>query len=267
VTSYCYSTCRERRGQAWCCRSLACLSPLVGGARQVDCDFPVNTLGDSVGYLTEVTPPACNDKHANSPERGCPPASKTAGATPTLRKRYESQPRGIHLNAQPSNYDALVRPIQDQMLRSIWRITRVAEDAEDALQEALAIIWQRRVRIERHPCPQALMLRICVNCACDVLRARLRRGARETQLTEPNDLHTKDCPVDERLRGMELHDEISRALVRLPRRQATAVMMRYMLELPYDNIGSALGCSDVTARVHVNRARKKLSKLLAHLAR
>ena len=121
------------------------------------------------------------------------------------------------MDPEPSSFDALVRPIQEQMLRSIWRITRVAEDAEDALQETLAIIWKRRTRIARHPRPQALMLRICVNCACDVLRAKLRRSSRETPMVDPDAVYAKDCPVDERLRGQELRDDISRALVRLPR--------------------------------------------------
>ena len=105
------------------------------------------------------------------------------------------------LDLQPSGYDALIGPIQDQMLRSIWRIARVAEDAEDALQEALIVIWKRRARIERHPNPQAFILRICVNCACDVLRARLRRRARETALVEPDAVCGTLCSLDQ-----ELHD-------------------------------------------------------------
>ena len=152
------------------------------------------------------------------------------------------------------------------MMRSIWRITRVAEDAEDALQESLTVIWKRRARIERHPCPRALILRICVHCACDVLRARLRRGLRETAAIDQDALHAKGGVVGERLQQEELRDDIFRALVRLPNRQATAVVMRHVLELPYEEIGGALECSEATARVHVNRACKKLSRLLAHLA-
>jgi RNA polymerase sigma factor (sigma-70 family) len=53
-------------------------------------------------------------------------------------------------------------------------------------------------------------------------------------------------------------------MVQLPQRQATAVLMRYLLELPYQEIGDALGCSEATARVHVNRAHRKLKRLLAH---
>jgi RNA polymerase sigma-70 factor (ECF subfamily) len=170
------------------------------------------------------------------------------------------------LGEQWPGYDTLLRPIQDQMLRSIWRITRVAEDAEDALQESLTIIWRRRARIERHPRPQALILRICVNCACDVLRARSRRRSREATLVEVDMVRAKGCSVDQGLRHEELHDAIAKALVRLPKQQASAALMRYVLELPYQEISDALGCSERTARVHVNRARKKLSRLLSHLA-
>jgi RNA polymerase sigma factor (sigma-70 family) len=152
------------------------------------------------------------------------------------------------------------------MMRSIWRITRVAEDAEDALQESLTVIWKRRARIGRHPHPRALILRICVNCACDVLRARMRRGSREKALIDPDALRAKDCPVGQRLHGQELRDDVARALMRLPRRQATAVVMRDILELSYEEIADALGCSGSTARVHVNRAHKKLNGLLAHLS-
>src|SRR3972149_4602909 len=102
------------------------------------------------------------------------------------------------------------------ILRSIWRITRVAEDAEDALQESLTIIWKRRARIGRHPHSRALILRICVNCACDVLRARLRCKSREETLVDPDALQARDCNTHRRLNSQELRDDISRALIRLP---------------------------------------------------
>jgi RNA polymerase sigma factor (sigma-70 family) len=170
------------------------------------------------------------------------------------------------LQSDISSFDALVRPIQDQMMRSIWRIARVAEDAEDALQESLTIIWKRRDRIRRHPNPRALILRICVHCAFDVLRKRLRYEKREQVLSDPDALCGKNCPVEEQLHRKEVRNDISRALLSLPKRQATAVTMRYLLELSYEEIADALECSEATARVHVNRAHEKLSRLLTHLS-
>lgn len=168
------------------------------------------------------------------------------------------------MDCKPSDYDTYIEPIQEQMLRSIWRITQAAEDAEDALQESLTIIWKRWTRIRRHPHPRALVLRICVNCAYDALRARLRRKSREQLLVDPDMLPATDCSVHQRLSRQELREDVVRALMRLPKRQSVAVVMRYILELSYEEISDALGCSQSTARVHVDRARKRLSQLLSH---
>ena len=200
-------------------------------------DFPVNTFGEWLGYLTEATPPVCN---AGRSADVLPPR-ENGGRDARAPERRQSNCGVPVLDSKPC-YDTLIRPLEDQMLRSIWRITRVAEDAEDALQESLAIIWKRRARIERHPCPRAIILRICVHCACDVLRARLRRGSRETAAIDPDAFHARDGAVGERLHRQELRDDIFHALVRLPSRQATAVVMRHVLEMSYEEIGDALGC-------------------------
>jgi hypothetical protein len=51
-----------------------------------------------------------------------------------------------------------IAPIEDRMIRSAWWITRNAQDAEDAMQNALMVIWKNRHRIGQHPNPQALIL-------------------------------------------------------------------------------------------------------------
>ncbi|NTU51536.1 MAG: hypothetical protein HGA94_03750, partial [Candidatus Aminicenantes bacterium] len=49
--------------------------------------------------------------------------------------------------------------MEPRLMRTIWRIVRQKEAAEDALQDALAAIWKKRDAVARHPNPQALILR------------------------------------------------------------------------------------------------------------
>ncbi|GAB4322507.1 MAG: hypothetical protein Kow0059_17640 [Candidatus Sumerlaeia bacterium] len=164
-----------------------------------------------------------------------------------------------------SVFDELIAPIQDQMIRSIWRIVRHPDDADDAMQDALAMIWSRLGRIRRHPNPQALILRICINCAYDVLRKRIRRERREA-LTEI-DARIRDRrpgPI-ELAAGREHESAVMEALSRLSRQQATAVFMRIVQGQSYEAVAAALDCSEATARVHVKRGRERLAELLAHL--
>jgi RNA polymerase sigma factor (sigma-70 family) len=160
-------------------------------------------------------------------------------------------------------YERVIEPIETRMIRSVWRITRDVQDAEDAMQDALVRIWKRRNRVGAHPSPHALILKICIDAACDVARrrARLRRRTEppsfEVQPTDPTP------PTWEELANQELSAEVLAAIHRLSRRQAVAITLRVFEELPYEQIAAAMGCTEATARKHVERARKHLQVALA----
>jgi len=164
-----------------------------------------------------------------------------------------------------SDYDRLIRPIEDKMLGSIWRVLRNAADADDALQEALVTIWRRLPRIRCHPNPHALILRICADAACQVLRRSLR-WRREDVGRALETVARENPSPPEQLAERERHVEIMRAIARLSRHQAVAIVMRLVQQQSYEEIAAALGCREVTARKHVARARQRLRFLLAHLA-
>jgi len=163
------------------------------------------------------------------------------------------------------DYDALIRPIESQMIRSVWRITRNREDAEEAFQDALLAIWKAWRHIRRHPNPRALVLRICINCAHETLRQRARRSRREELGGIPETLADPSLSPSQQASDQEQHEQVMRAIGTLPRNQGQAILMKVVQELPYSDIAAALNCRESTARKHVARARAKLRSLLAHL--
>jgi RNA polymerase sigma factor (sigma-70 family) len=161
------------------------------------------------------------------------------------------------------DYDVLVRPLEPRLMRTIWRIVRRRETAEDALQDALTIIWKKRRAVAGHPNPQALILRIAVTAAIDALRRDRRRWRHEAP--ERPDERTEDAapPVGKGAEDRELREAILEAVGRLPRRQATAVMLHIVEERSYEEVARAMDCSETTARVHVLRGRTILARRLA----
>jgi RNA polymerase sigma-70 factor (ECF subfamily) len=160
-------------------------------------------------------------------------------------------------------YGTFIDPVEDRMIRCVWRITRNAQDAEDAMQTALLAIWAHRHRVARHAAPPALILKMCADAACSVARRR----ARDRRRTVP---HDPSCePIDGAqspwlaLARRELADELLAAIHRLSQRQAVAIMLRALDDLPYDQIAAAMDCAEVTARKHVARARNHLRAVLA----
>lgn len=170
------------------------------------------------------------------------------------------------LRDEKARYERLIGPLESQLMRCVWRIVRHPDLAEDALQETLLIVWKKLERIERHPNPQALILKIGLDAAYDALRKQERRRRRE----EPYPALELPTPAGRTgktvLERKEIEEEVLAAISRLPRKQAAAVLMRLVQDQPYPAIAQALGCRETTVRIHVSQGRARLSRQLSHLS-
>lgn len=171
--------------------------------------------------------------------------------------------RAAAVETREFDYDVIVRPIEDRMMRSIWRIVRRREAAEDALQDALALIWKKRDIVARHPKPEALILRIAVSAAYDAVRKSQRRLLHEIPGLPDERVDDPAPSVGKEIEDRDLRAAILGAIGRLPKRQATAVLLRIVEEQSYEDIAMAMNCSESTARVHVMRGRERLARRLA----
>lgn len=167
------------------------------------------------------------------------------------------------MDIRDSGYDDLIRPLEPVMMRSIWRIVRDREAAEDALQEALIIVWRKRRAVARHPHPRALILRISIDAAYDALRRSRRRLRREAGSARIDAADPSMPGVERSWEDRQLRAAVLEAVGRLPKRQATAAMLRLVEERPYPEIAAAMGCSEATVRIHVMRARAALAARLS----
>lgn len=164
--------------------------------------------------------------------------------------------------ASAEDYDRFIAPIEDRIIRCIWRIVRDQHDAQDALQNVLARIWKCRGKVFGHANPTALILRMCTNSAYDVLRQRLRTAPAARIPDVPG---REGQPLDAMVQ-QEQKLQILHAISQLSRKQAAAVLMRLVEQMPYSEIAAALECSEVTARVHVQKGREQLRVRLGKLA-
>ena len=169
------------------------------------------------------------------------------------------------MNDRQQEYERLIAPIEDRMMRAVWRITRDPNDTEDAFQEALLTAWKRWDRIQTHPNPQALILHICINAAHDVLRRKVRRGKWLETAAIPENIPDASASAIQIVSDAEQDSQVLRAIGLLPKNQARAILMHAVEEIPYDDIAAALGCREGTVRKHVARARARLRALLSHL--
>jgi RNA polymerase sigma factor (sigma-70 family) len=169
------------------------------------------------------------------------------------------------MNDQQSEYKRLIAPIEDRMIRAIWRIVRDSNDADDALQEALLTVWKRWSQVQKHPNPHALVLRICIHSAYDLLRQKARRLKWQNANAIPEEIPDTAASLAQRASGYEQDEQVLQAIGKLSKNQAQAILMRTVEEIPYADIALAMGCREATVRKHVARARTRLRALLSHL--
>lgn len=176
---------------------------------------------------------------------------------------YSVPERAAAVELREFDYDLLVKPMEPRLMRTVWRIVRRREAAEDALQDALAVIWKKRAAVARHPNPQALILRIAVTAAVDAVRKDKRRLRHEAPGVPDDRPMATAATVEKSAEDRELRAAILDAIDHLPRRQATATILHLVEEQSYEEVARAMGCSETTARVHVLRGRAALAKRLA----
>ena len=118
--------------------------------------------------------------------------------------------------------------------------------AEDAVQEALARAWERDEQGHHIESLEAWVTKAATNLA----RSRWRRMSVERR-------HQEEALSSHEVTG-ELVD-LRRALLRLPRRQREATVLRYYLDLDVREIATVLGVSGGTVKTSLHRARTALA--------
>jgi RNA polymerase sigma factor (sigma-70 family) len=126
-----------------------------------------------------------------------------------------------------------------------------AADPEDVAQEAFCRLYAARARV-REPELLAYLNRIVVN----EVRSRARRH--RTAMDKRHLLRVAEAspgPTGERA-------ALLAEVARLPQRQREALVLRYWLDLPFDQVAEAMGVATGTARSQVSRGLQALGAAL-----
>jgi RNA polymerase sigma-70 factor, ECF subfamily len=177
----------------------------------------------------------------------------------------------------PTAADDLVTAYGDRACRLATRITRNAQDAEEAVQDAFLSVIRKIDTFREDATLGSWVYRIVSNAAYQCCRRRRRRSADVSldNLLPAFDQHGRhvapiadwSTSVDDPARQTELRMVLSAAIDELPADYRTVVVLRDVEGLPHREIAEALGLTVVNVKMRVHRARLFLRKRLdAHLS-
>ena len=165
------------------------------------------------------------------------------------------------LAGSQSAVEQIVRRYERPVIRLIARITRDPALAEELAQDTFVKAFRSLGAFDPARRLSTWLFRIAHNTAIDALR-RARPPvvplAGSGEGDEPAAAASPD-PVEQQALGRALES----AMAELRPEARAAVTLRYEEGLPFEEIGQILRMPEATARSHVHRARKELSRLLA----
>jgi len=169
----------------------------------------------------------------------------------------------------------LVAPYRSELYVHCYRMLGSAQDAEDALQEALLRAWRGLPRFQGRSSLRSWLYTIATNASLRMVERRARRvspmdfGPAADADADPGAPLTEsvwiepfpDAAVDaEQREGIEL--AFTAALQHLPPRQRAVLVLRYFLDLPEAEVAAALQCSLGTVKSTASRGLARLEQTL-----
>ena len=176
------------------------------------------------------------------------------GENKNIRNHYNEM-AFLHLSAQIAKISVL--PLRNKLLNYARKLTESPDDAEDAVQEVLLKLWNKRLELEQYRNIEAFAMTMTHNLCMDMWRTR----------------HTASVPLEyvqdatpggtpERL--LEIKDEIRlmhEIINSLPTLQRTIMRMKDIEEYETEEIADITGCNPEAIRSNLSRARKKVREI------
>ena len=145
------------------------------------------------------------------------------------------------------------------MVRAVChRIVINSADAEDATQMALISIVRALPSFDRRSKFSTWVYRIATNAALDEIRRTQRRAI------PTNDDTVFDGNPRDALSAVDAQIDVSQALAQLSEEYRTAVVLRHVVDMEYEDIAIALEIPVGTVRSRIARGRAQLAEILGN---
>jgi len=163
-------------------------------------------------------------------------------------------------------FDLLVTKYQRKIFRLLSRLIRDPAEIEDVAQEAFIKAYRALPNFRGDSAFYTWLYRIAINTAKNWLVSQGRRAPTSTE-TEIEDAETFDDgehlrdlnTPDSMLLTRQVADAVNRAIEKLPEDLKTAIVLRELEGLSYEEIAETMNCPIGTVRSRIFRAREAIA--------
>ena len=152
----------------------------------------------------------------------------------------------------------LLEPFKDKLFRIAKRLLVSHEEAEDATQEVIVKLWNRKDRLNEYKSVEALAVTMTKNYCLDQLKSK---RAQNLKLVHSN-YRDWNAGIEQKIDAEDDTNWISTIVEKLPENQKLVFQLRDIEGHEFEEIATMLEISEINARVLLSRARKTIKEIL-----
>ncbi len=166
-------------------------------------------------------------------------------------------------------FEEIVGRYKNRLMNFAYRFVLDREEAEDIVQDTFLKVYQNRYAYKEIAKFSTWIYTITANLAKTILRKQRNRKLFYFSRLGPEDkdmdFPSKELSAHSKMEGKFDEQTIQRAIVKLPEHFRTAIILRDIQELSYEEISNIINAPLGTVKSRINRARLKLQEELMEL--
>lgn len=159
---------------------------------------------------------------------------------------------------QQQEFLNIISPFKDKVFRIAKCLLVSSEEAEDATQEVLIRLWNKKEGLNQYNSVEALAVTMTKNYCLDQLKSK---RASNLKLVHSN-YSDNQAGADKQVEDKDSWNWVEKIMNNLPEQQRLIVQMRDVEEYEFSEIAEALEMNETAVRVALSRARKMIKEKL-----
>lgn len=171
-------------------------------------------------------------------------------------------------------FEVMVHRYNTPLFNFIYHFLGDYDQACDILQQVFVRFYTSLPRLGTSEPFKPWLFQVARNCCIDELRRRRRYAIQFSQLETTGDngesesLLLSEIPdtnplPEEEVERLDMQDMLQEAIQSLPPKFRSVVLLRYISQLSFSEIGQSLSMPEATAKTYFHRAKNLLRKVLA----
>src|SRR5690606_17315047 len=152
----------------------------------------------------------------------------------------------------------LVAPFKDKIFRLAKRLLVSVEEAEDATQEVLVKLWNKKDSLGQYNSVEALAMTMTKNYCLDQLKSK-RAGNLKIVHSNYTD---REAGVQQQVEDRDSWSWAETIINELPQQQKLIVQMRDIEQYEFEEIAKIMEMNETAVRVALSRARKTIKEFI-----